>query len=390
MTDRIVGYPTNLTTVSNNGAGFVRVTLAPWELDWEWFDLMAVDGSNYLANTTTGVAVAITAKGGAENTGYWFDINQAFPSANWVTGNRITPQRQVGINQYATIAAAMAALANNDTMMMWYSNTINQRIWSGNFSFFNKGGSIWGMLSRKQIHLFHTAHAVALIQYSGNLVGQNVQAFVVNASLATTGNTYDLYYAPTVGQAGAGVRISRCLFIGGRIGIVSTNAAANTFQVDNSIFLGCFSVGAVTYPHYSYFNTTIRCYTGMSYNVLGRNCVDIESGQGFLNLGWQYCADTDGSLPVHATNLRNQNMRTQLLTFYDLASPGQKKFPDDPRIQRGSVLVGAGVQLAAVPVDADGRTRPNPPAQGAYEPYEACYAPGSEIIRGASKRGVKT
>jgi len=104
--------------------------------------------------------------------------------------------------------------------------------------------------------------------------------------------------------------------------------------------------------------------------------------------GAQYCADTDGTLPVHATNLLNQDMRTNLRFFFDLARPGDKAFAWDSRIHQDSVLTGAGLAIPAVVYDADGQLRPDPPAIGAYEPYSTCYAPAAEIVRGAGKRGT--
>ena len=103
MADLILGQPSNLTVASAGTGGNVRMTYAPWELDWEWFTTIVV--GDWLANTTTGVSAQIIAKGGAENLGYWFEVGVAFPSANWNTGDRITPQRQAAINQYATPVA---------------------------------------------------------------------------------------------------------------------------------------------------------------------------------------------------------------------------------------------------------------------------------------------
>ncbi|PIX45350.1 MAG: hypothetical protein COZ56_02055, partial [Armatimonadetes bacterium CG_4_8_14_3_um_filter_58_9] len=76
-------------TMSDNGAGKVRVTFPAWDFDWELYNDMAVDGSHYLYNQSTAVSGAITAKGGIESSGYYFDIGgTAFPSANWNNTNR--------------------------------------------------------------------------------------------------------------------------------------------------------------------------------------------------------------------------------------------------------------------------------------------------------------
>jgi hypothetical protein len=384
MTDRILGYPSNLTTISNNGAGFVRVTFAPWELDWEWFDLIAVDGSNYLANTTTGVAVAITAKGGAENLGYWFDINQAFPSANWVTGNRITPQRQVGINQYATIAAAVAALVNNDTLLVWYQSTANRRNWAGvSASFSGKGGSVWGMLSRRQIDINFNGICVG---YAGNLLGQNIQARVTNLWFINSNSGGGVSYAPGVGGAGAGVRVSRCLMQNAYFGVsTNVNAAADSVWVDNCIMISCYQAtnsGANQIPHRTSFCTAFRLGMFGGSPVVANNCLSVEGV--FSGVNWTNCVEDGLTLPVVPTNLSNQDVRSQIKLFFDGASPGRKKFPLGLRVLGDSVCVGRGLAVVGLERDADGRLRANPPTVGAFEAYPTAYVPGAEIIRPAN------
>ena len=389
MADLILGQPSNLTVVSNNGAGFVRVTYAPWELDWEFFDAIAI--GNWLANTTTAVSVDITAKGGAEHLGYWFDLNQAFPSANWNTGDRITPQRQAAISQFATFAAAVAAMAVLDVFLVWYQSTTNKRVWlTGRIVFAGTAGSVWGMLSRRQIGIVNNSSVNnSVIHYSGNLLAQNQQVHVTNLVVATTNQMINVYYNPTAGQAGQGILVKRVETYGGRgasIYILVANAGTcaiyNCFGARCTVFIAiinncgpianCAGIHAQNYA----FN--------LNSNV-GLNCFAMEiSTLGFANAAnARFCADTDNSLPVAAGNLRNQNPRTQLRTFRDLASPGLKKFPEDLRFDQDSVMSLAGQAVVAVPRDCDGRLRPAPPSMGPFEYGTSAFVPAAEIIRPA-------
>ena len=399
MADRICGYPTNFTTVSAGTGGNVRVTYAPWELDWEFFDAIAI--GHWLANTTTATSDDIVAKGGSEHLGYWFEISTAFPDANWNTGDRIAPQRQAAINQHATFALAVAAMAVNDVFLIWYRNLRNARTWAAVITFSNIAGSAWGMPSRQQLHLLG-ANVAGEVSFAGNLLAQNVQAIVANLTFqASAGSNHAwVAYSPAAAQEGQGVWVRRCVGIGsGSAGFYILRALAGTIKITNCVGYGAFgnsfsvNIAAVGLEIYD----SISIYGGINMlfgaNVAGRNLV-AEEGTGVDFSGGalcQNCASTDGTLVVHATNLRNQDARTQLRFFHDMASPGQNKFPTpDGRIFFDSVLKGSGVALALVPRDADGRLRPDPPSIGAYEPYAVAYAPAAELIRGASKRGVQT
>lgn len=385
MTDRIVGQPTNLTTVSDSGIGGVRVTLAPWELDWEFFDGIAVDSSHFLANITTAVSGAIINKGGSENLGYWFDIDVVFPSANWNTGNRITPQRQAAINQYNTFAAAVAAMAMHDTFLVWYQNTANRRIWNEVPGFAGIAGNLWGMLSRGQI--FNGRGAVGY-RISGNLLAQNQQVVWTNLSAGPNSSACFSYQA-AAGQAGAGLKCKRCFATPLSLGFYALNHNAGTVIWENCLALkgpSGFAAGIARSC------TAVLCVQGFAQVEADlRNLLAIECSTCFIGgalAGAQNCADTDGTLPVHATNLRNQDPRTQVRPLYDLASPGNKKFEWGMAPHYDSVLRGAGVAIAGVTRDYFGVARPNPPAIGAVEPWADGYAPGAELIRSLRRKGV--
>jgi len=387
MADRIVGQPSNLTTVSAGTGGNIRVTYNPWELDWEWFNTIVV--GNWLANTTTAVSVDITAKGGAEHLGYWFEINLAFPSANWNTGNRISPQRQAAILQYATMAAAGAACVMDDFLLMWYFNVANYRVWNDTININNLAVSAWGMLSRQQI----VSISSGVWQPRGNLLAQALPVQMVNMKLACTYNASPVIrYNPTAGQAGAGM-LCRRLWVEGTQGIVFLVANANTCYASNCMAVRCNDGYLTSAGLGSFYNCGALCCTRLGFtasNAPLRNCWGVECAADYNGAAnAQYCLDTDNSLPVAAGNLRNQSMKS-VNFFYDLTRPGDKAFDQDFRINYNSILGAAGIAVGAVPRDCDGRLRPDPPSIGPWEPYPVAYAPAAEIIRGASKRGVQT
>ena len=91
MASFIAGYGPECT-MSDNGSGAVRVTFPAYDFDWELYGEIAVDGSNYLYNQTTTTSAAITAKGGTESTGYYFDIGgTSYPDASWNADDRCVP-----------------------------------------------------------------------------------------------------------------------------------------------------------------------------------------------------------------------------------------------------------------------------------------------------------
>jgi len=382
VADRIIGQATNLTTVSAGGGGNVRVTYAPWELDWEWFDTIAI--GHWLANVTTATSDDIVAKGGSEHLGYWFEISTAFPSANWNSGNRIAPQRQAAILQYATFAAALAAMANDDYFLVWYRNAANVRYWDQYCNFDNHGGSIWGMLSRKQI-FFATASPTAQssVYYRFNLLGMAVTAVCKNLTFASA--VAGVAFSPTAGQEGQGVSVERCRGL---------NSYCASFTVAAAAKAGCRVVNCEAILDNGnngfnqnaqvpiYFCTAFMCTAGYNIAAPAQNLLAVECGS---DAGFNGATNSIGTSLVnqfqpHATNLLAQDPRTQIRLLYDLARPGNKAFIPDVRIHWDSVCRGRGVAIAGITRDADGVLRPDPPSVGAYEPVPVGYSPAGDLV----------
>lgn len=388
MSDLLLGQPTNLTVVSSGTGGAVRVTYAPWELDWGIFALINV--GHWLANTTTASVGVITAKGGAENLGYWFEIAVAFPNVNWNTGNRISPQRQAATAQFATFAAGVGAMAADDFLFAWYANAINRRSWRESVSFAGKPGSVWGMLSRNQIGIgLPSAHGIT---YSGDLSAMAQQQIVANLWIATATNFSGVIFSSGVGQGGFGIRCTRLKIYGGYNGINIGGNPSGICNIDHCQLAMCAanSIISTTSPLVR-FCSAMFGNTAFSLGVggVGQNLVASECSQSnFPSGAFDHCASTDGTPAAGVGNLLNQDARTQLKFFFDNARPGDKAFPFDLRIHQDSVLRGAGAAIPGLSRDLDNQLHPEPPSIGAYEPYHTCYAPAAELVRGSAQRGA--
>jgi hypothetical protein len=248
------------------------------------------------------------------------------------------------------------------------------------------------MLSRKQISIANYIFP-ALILAQGNLLAQLQKLFYVNMTVVASRNNIGISYAPAGGQLGAGYEVRRCLVVGA-VAVSTTRAAAGSVDVFNNDFVFCgnafgfpaTTIGVCSHNFFAWSAIGASLNNNVSTNLVAHDC-----GACFATVAaTTFSACQDATLPVAAGNLLNQNPRTQLRTFYDVASPGQKKFPMDGRLYLDSVLVGAGTPVVAVPRDADGVLRPRPPAQGPWEPRLTCYAPAGELLRGTTKRGVNS
>ena len=398
MADLILGQPTNLTTITNNGAGWTRVLFAPWELDWEFFD--AINVGHWMANTTLPDLDQIDAKGGSEHLGYWFDVHVAFPAGGWLSGHRCTPTRSATwpLPQYPTFLAATIAMANDDYFLVWYSDAANRRQWNEICSFIDEGGSVWGMLSRQQIEIGPSADDTGCVFWGGNLAGPAQQMELINLTMTSVGD-HAVRYSPVAQQEGTGVYMRRFKIRGGTTGIWVERSGFKSWIIDSGQITGCLTgvlLGANADSVNILHVVAANCNAGFNFanagtvarNLVGSECVTCFQGVGIANA--INCADTDGTLPVDPTNLRNQDARANFQFFHDLARPGDKAFDYDFRIHEDSNLNGAGVWVPGMSRDPDGIARVDPPAIGAWEPRSTCYAPGAEIVRGVGKRGTGT
>ena len=396
MADLILGEPTNFTVMSDNGAGAQRITFGPWELDWEFFNAINPI-AHFIANVTAAQAFPVIAKGGAENLGYWFDVDT--PAGTWASGARCTPQRQAAITQFATFFLATLAMANDDVFLVWYADANNRRTWSERILWVDEGASAWGMLSRQQIRLIPSADDMECVLAGGNLNPVVNALEVINLSLASAGENAVRYAAVGAQQWGPGLIVRRCHIRGGVNGVYIDRCDPGTCVIGNCVFTGCLTgvnIQAGAGEVRVHFNAAIDCDVGFDMTPADtepRNLIASECRVGFQNVGSLNCLNcvaTDASLPFSPTNLIMQDARLNLQFFYDHARPGNKAFAYDFRTHHDSVVRGLGVAVGYAPLawDMDGVLRPAPPSIGPWEPQSTDYAPGARMVRGCTKTAV--
>lgn len=356
MAERIVGYGLPVV-VSDNGAGFVRVTFAADDLDKIYVEgdgatipAIPTDGSWYLANVTRTVSAAITAKGGTESGGYYFDLGGvAFPSANWVTGDGVAPVLGAAINVYLTITLANVAAANGDRILPTYMNAAFTITATGGLDVTGKAWSFWPLLAKQRFLMYRNT---SNITFSGDLSGQ---ATVVTAQNFRV-NNYVLYN-PGAGLSGAGFRWSRIVGYGPAVYLGAN--ARGTFSADNIFVMGA-NVGVIIQngadPMHISFSVALQCTLPFSMgnnaastikNTIVRNCGAFSSGTVTIT----YCAYDDAL--AGATNLQNQTP-AQLAMWNDNDNHSYVK---SGRILTTSTCYQAGTPIAGVPIDIDGTPR---------------------------------
>lgn len=374
MADWIVGYAPQ-PALSDDGTGNTRVTFGPWELDWEWFNLMAV-GVDFVANTNTLTTALITAKGGAERTGYWFDLQLAF--GTWAAGDRCSPQRGAVVNWRTTPALAYAAMANLDSALVWYSTTTG---WSTH-GVFNaaagvKGIDVFGMLSRYRVTF---NGGLYILNLSGNLAAINRQLVFRNISAIGSAN-----YIRIVGwtdtaalPTGLGVMVDRCAALGLAELIITGNGVLRCCEVRNSFCIGNASVAAVNCNgNCGFIARFVTVLHGPGFTANGtaslmENCVAMwpstaaagvcYNGMAAATINNCLASDATGN-PVLLDNRTDADAAWWFDNDY-----GNNCM--DPFIMSTSFFRGQGVAIPGLTWDILGEPRANPPSLGCHEGLE--------------------
>jgi len=365
-------------TLSDRGDGNTRVTFDGWELDWEFYGEIAVDGTHFMYNVTAGATAAIIAKGGAERTGYYFDLNLAF--GTWAAGNLMAPVRGNWMNQNNTLAGAFAAAANLDSLLIWYVDAANNLFWgeivSANTT---KGVDVLGMTSERRTSLSELNHMYYL---NGNLAGITRQIIFRNLALfcgkANAG--HGIWWNDTSG-AGLGIRVTRCVIHSAYIAFRPQAGLNNCCQIDNCIIVSSSRAGIfANMPALCYFttvigsNSSVGANAGFEFNFLASTCVNCVAAWNptgdFIELGGMAAFTNNGSSDATGT-AGLQNLTRATFAFWQDNDYGN--FGYDFRVVRTSTLLGAGVAVAGLTYDIDGNTRADPPTPGAHEGTEKPY-----------------
>ena len=364
--DRVLGYP-QACTMSDNGAGKVRVTLPGNALDPKFYAAIAVDGSHYLDNVTqSGGTAAITAKGGSKAGGYYFDLGGInYPSAAWAANDQCIPIRQSTAYNYTSIANLLAAVAVMDVALVCRSSaTLDTWLW-GAVSMAAAPLSIWGMPCNAKVLFSGSSNAITC---SGDISAQTSQITFENFTIYAGGTGSGIVYSCDAGKAGAGFLASRIWFTGYSGCLSSANVTAHTEIFHNCVFLSCYQgLGGSGLPPQDAYNCFFyECsraiyFTGSVANVI-KNCMFMKNASvSFSGSAVTYCAS---DIAISGTGCIQNQTRAQLALWQD-NDGGFGVFA--ARCLSTSTLIGAGNATGAPTVDIDMTTRPNPPSIGPHE-----------------------
>ena len=366
MADIIVGYAPQ-PTLSDDGTGNTRVTFGPWELDWEWFNLMAV-GVDFVANTNTLTTAMITAKGGTERTGYYFDLQLAF--GTWAAGNRCSPQRGAVVSWRTTWALGWAAAVVLDSILFWAQTaTGRDSCWALNTGATVKGVDIFGMFARQQTVLMVPTNVNGFVTLSGNLNAINRQLIYRNVTLVQDRGNGAFAYWNDTGGAGRGIFIDRVRSYGVQLlsliaGGVRVCEARNSFTLGTSAASVALACGAIFRFLTGYGGASgINCNGSPS---ILENCLMFSATNCYAGVAaavMNTCGSFDATGTVGLRNLVDGDMRWWWDNDY--GNVGRIPF-----LMSTSPMRGIGTFVPGLTWDILGETRANPPTLGCHEGLE--------------------
>ncbi len=286
---------------------------------------------------------------------------------------------------HATIAAAFSAASNGDNLQIFYSDASKNRFWTDiNISdTTTKVLSLEGMLAGRQVTFTHKETQLNWYRMNGDLSGQAVQVTIQNLTVnAFDANTEDgIRYEDSSGSGG-GVRITNCVFMGFRFGVlVGAANAANVVQIDNCLFLECSRGVNLTSASLLYFLTVIACTNGINNGNTAstiKNCVSLWNNTtaflGLTNVIMSYCVSSDGT--ATGTGSVTGKSDPDDLDFWGdaMADIEGGARAVDFRIVDSSDLDVAGNPVAGITTDCDGNTRDvTTPSVGWHEGTARAY-----------------
>jgi len=372
MSDYIGGYPSKVTVSGNN------ISWAAGEFDKIVFGKYGVGA--YVANVSLGTPASqqITAVPGVQEDGsYMITVDDA---SGWSTDDRCTPQAQETVYWYTAGNTAIANMAMNDRLLLWYYDTDNSRnhFWTSGTQ--AKGFSISGMAPLINITGSRTLNSIYMV---GNLSAQTEIAVIENIHFGVA--SICIYYSDS-SNSSAGMRITRCCFCDQTLGayINTGSALATPGQIDNCLFVNCQNAIGGKYNKY-YFNTIIGSQLGFNYN---QDCII----QNCLAKADVFAYYTSASvLDVLSNDLANDAedniIHFDSLTELGLWSDGVRWNFVNPRIvetsiayEAGNVITGA-LDTTNLYVDFDGNDRnETTPSIGFHEGTATAYPTGEITI----------
>ncbi len=258
--DRLLGLGFG-ATISDNGSDKVRVTLDARTLSRKAYRLFAV--GHYVGNIDALALAQITALGGDECTGFWFDLDLTYSTTTWTSSHRYHPFRQNAIYTYPTSAALRTAADTEDTVFCGYSTANDNTMWNGETLIAAADMLDWYGMACHQTVMF-----TSNIYPSGAVSNTNRKIVIADIRfIGHFGNNNLVIGFNDSGGNSKGIKFDGCEFYGGGTYLFYLNAGANNvLDFYNCAWVGCVA-GTTT------FNITARFY----------NCAFIRCGKGLAN-----------------------------------------------------------------------------------------------------------
>ncbi|KAF0156309.1 MAG: Glycoprotein gp2 [Elusimicrobia bacterium] len=346
--------PSSLPGCAVTAAGNV-ITFLGWDLDWQLYGEIPVDSTWYIYNFTRSEAKAITAKSGAEATGYSVTVAAI---GTWVSGDLclILPNTFAAVTTHATWAALVTAAAANDTVIQGYaSSTTKQTVFYAGCTMGVKPLNIYGHLSRGRC-------ASAWYSISGDQTGlAQVMIRNVTAAYGPAGYVF-LYNDSGVAKTGGGVIWDRCATYSapfGATGFFVQNGANNVCTARFCAAYGGTSGFLVSVPAYFYHCIALYCnsagFTNSSIAATYTNCAGYKNATDFgtkTNGIYTTCASFDATGTAGLLSLTE----AQFAWWSGANNLGHYDQNANAGITTASSLHNAGTFIAGLTKDRDGAT----------------------------------
>lgn len=357
MSDVLAGYMPSVS-VSDNGAGKVRVTFRANTIPTAWHNGISTGGTHYIGNTTRTATSAISAKGGTEGGGYWYDTGLTYAGTTWASGDLAYPIRQSTLLWFTAVALALASgsVLNGDVVLIGYQNTTLNPVWTTSHNSNAKGLSFVGAISGRLVTFWMAGANVYSLGFNNAYT-----SLVQNLTFCSGGIAASYGTAGVIVSTGSTVTVDKCLFAGCS-GAAFLNGTG-TLTCTNCMLIYC-NTGIRASNSAAGTVTAYNCTSFGSYNAFGRsagtavfkNCAAYSFGGAcFFGSNDAACtnnASNDGTAPgANAVDLRVSNAK--FLAMESTSFPASAYFAADARVKAGSALLGAGTNVSLAE-DIDG------------------------------------
>ena len=398
-------------SITDNGAGKVRVTYAGLECDWQHYQQCPVDSTWYAYNVTRAASAAITAKSAVSGTGYCeqdeagfrFDTDLNYAGASWVAGDRIWIIGEATLRAYTTPSLLSAAASSDEQAIVGYNGTTSgSATFSGalNSPDTTRAYSIKGHLSRQRCKI--QKHTGSPVYFGYTSLTHTTKAIIQNLTLISSwsiGNDGQaLSYVDLSKANNAGMLVDRCQLVGGtqqglllyaKVGTITTQRCIIRCVAGQGGIYDYAGADAQTFYQSTVFGGLIGvkdALGGTYQNVVAAFAPDGASTACWDGAGGSrtYCAATDTTLASGGGNI--QSLTDANLAFWGHSQRGWNDEGAGLRILTTSSLYNAGTHISGIDEDIDGNDiTTNTPIgchKGTAQPYGVSWPAANQVKTG--------